>query len=69
MRTTLVAIPTGAAPLDGAFHEPEDGAASGAVLLFHGNTMNFYVGAPPRFLPPVLTKARLRLSRFQPARP
>jgi len=24
------------------------------VLLFHGNTMNFYVG-PPRFLPPVLT--------------
>jgi pimeloyl-ACP methyl ester carboxylesterase len=27
----------------------------GAVLLFHGNTMNFYVGAP-RFLPPVLTR-------------
>jgi pimeloyl-ACP methyl ester carboxylesterase len=25
------------------------------VMLFHGNTMNFYVGAP-RFLPPVLTK-------------
>jgi pimeloyl-ACP methyl ester carboxylesterase len=24
------------------------------VLLFHGNTMNFYMGAP-RFLPPVLT--------------
>ena len=27
----------------------------GAVLLFHGNTMNFYTGAP-RFLPPVLTR-------------
>ncbi len=27
----------------------------GAVLLFHGNTMNFYTGAP-RFLPPVLTE-------------
>jgi len=25
------------------------------VLLFHGNTMNFYVGAP-RFLPPALTE-------------
>jgi hypothetical protein len=25
------------------------------VLLFHGNTMNFYVGAP-RFLPPVPTR-------------
>ena len=24
-------------------------------MLFHGNTMNFYVGAP-RFLPPVLTR-------------
>ena len=27
---------------------------TGAALLFHGNTMNFYVGAP-RFLPPALT--------------
>jgi hypothetical protein len=25
------------------------------VLVFHGNTMNFYVGAP-RFLPPAQTK-------------
>jgi pimeloyl-ACP methyl ester carboxylesterase len=55
MRTTLVTIPTGAAPLDGAFHEPDDRAGSGAVLLFHGNTMNFYIGAP-RFLPPALTR-------------
>jgi pimeloyl-ACP methyl ester carboxylesterase len=28
------------------------------VLLMHGNTMNFYVGAP-RFLPPVLTRLGL----------
>jgi pimeloyl-ACP methyl ester carboxylesterase len=55
MRTELVSIPTDTLPLDGAFHEPEGGAPSGAVLLFHGNTMNFYVGAP-RFLPPALTR-------------
>ena len=52
MRTTLVSIPTDTLPLEGAFHEPEGGAV-GAALLFHGNTMNFYVG-PPRFLPPAL---------------
>ena len=59
MKTTLVSIPTDTIPLDGAWHEPEfekaGGTARGAVLLFHGNTMNFYTGAP-RFLPPVLTK-------------
>ena len=54
MRTELVSIPTDTLPLDGAFHEPEGGAVAGAVLLFHGNTMNFYTGAP-RFLPSVLT--------------
>ena len=53
MKTTLVSIATETVPLDGAWHEPE-GAASGAALLFHGNTMNFYQGAP-RFLPPLLT--------------
>jgi pimeloyl-ACP methyl ester carboxylesterase len=41
-------------PLDGAFYLPE-GEPCGAVMLLHGNTMNFYVGAP-RFLPPVLTR-------------
>src|SRR5579862_7085294 len=51
MRTELVSIPTDTLPLDGAFYEPEGGARAGGVLLFHGNTMNFYVGAP-RFLPP-----------------
>ena len=55
MKTALVAIPTDTVPLDGAWHEPQDGAASNAVLLFHGNTMNFYQGAP-RVLPPALTR-------------
>jgi pimeloyl-ACP methyl ester carboxylesterase len=50
MHTTLVTIPTDTTPLDGAWYEPQAGASSGAVLLFHGNTMNFYTGAP-RFLP------------------
>src|SRR5438067_7287155 len=54
MRTELVTIPTDTLPLDGAFYEPAGGATAGGVLLFHGNTMNFYVGAP-RFLPPALT--------------
>lgn len=49
----LVSIPTPGAPLDGLYYEPEGGARAGAVLLFHGNTMNFYVGAL-RFLPPAL---------------
>jgi pimeloyl-ACP methyl ester carboxylesterase len=53
MRTELISIPTDTTPLDGALHLP-DGPPTGAVLLFHGNTMNFYVGAP-RFLPPALT--------------
>jgi pimeloyl-ACP methyl ester carboxylesterase len=54
VRTELVSIETGGRPLDGAFHEPDRGATRGAVLLFHGNTMNFYSGAL-RFLPPALT--------------
>jgi len=55
VKTTLVSITTDTIPLDGAWHEPESGTVRGAVLLFHGNTMNFYTGAP-RFLPPVLTQ-------------
>jgi pimeloyl-ACP methyl ester carboxylesterase len=54
MRTELISIATNTLPLDGAFYLPE-AEPSGAVILFHGNTMNFYVGAP-RFLPPVLTR-------------
>ena len=55
MRTELITIPTDTIPLDGAYYEPDDGRASQGVLLFHGNTMNFYTG-PLRFLPPVLTR-------------
>ena len=54
MRTELVSIPTETAPLDGALYAP-DGEPRGGVLVLHGNTMNFYVGAP-RFLPPRLTE-------------
>ena len=50
MRTQLVSIPTATTPLDGALHLPDGPPTAGAVLLFHGNTMNFYIGAP-RFLP------------------
>jgi pimeloyl-ACP methyl ester carboxylesterase len=53
MITTLVSIPTPTTPLDGLWYEPAGGAARGAILLFHGNTMNFYTGML-RFLPPVL---------------
>ena len=53
LKTTLLSIPTDTVPLDGAWYEPEDDACAGAALLFHGNTMNFYQGAP-RFLPPAL---------------
>jgi len=62
VKTTLVSIPTGTVPLDGAWHEPE-GTASGAALLFHGNTMNFYQGAP-RFLPPALARMGLASLAF-----
>jgi pimeloyl-ACP methyl ester carboxylesterase len=55
MRTELVSIPTETVALEGAYYEPDGGATAGAALFFHGNTMNFYVGAP-RFLPPVLTR-------------
>jgi len=51
----LVSIPTPTTPLDGLYYEPEGGATAGGVLLFHGNTMNFYVGSL-RFLPPALMK-------------
>lgn len=62
MRAELVSIPTDTFPLDGLYYEPE-GKAVGAALLFHGNTMNFYVGAM-RFLPPVLAKLGLACLAF-----
>lgn len=54
MRTELISIETDTQPLDGAYYTPEDSVPWGGVLLMHGNTMNFYTGAP-RFLPPYLT--------------
>jgi len=62
VRAELISIPTGTTPLDGLYYEPE-GKAVGAVLLFHGNTMNFYVGAP-RFLPPALMALGLACLAF-----
>ncbi len=62
MRAELVSISTETVPLDGLYYEPE-GEAVGAVLLFHGNTMNFYTG-PPRFLPPALTRLGLACLAF-----
>ena len=50
-------------PLEGAWYEPEGGPRLGAALLFHGNTMNFYSGAP-RFLPPALTELGLACLAF-----
>lgn len=63
MRTELISISTDTIPLDGAFYTPERGAIAGAVLLFHGNTMNFYIGMA-RFLPPVLTQLGLACLAF-----
>ena len=62
MKTTLVSIATDSLALEGAWHEPE-GKAAGAALLFHGNTMNFYSGAP-RFLPPALAELGLASLAF-----
>src|SRR4051794_16403781 len=63
MRTELVSIATDTLPLYGALHLPDEEPVAGAVMLFHGNTMNFYVGAP-RFLPPVLTRLGLACLAF-----
>src|SRR5207248_8695376 len=60
---SLVSIPTDTVPLEGAWYEPEGGVRLGAALLFHGNTMNFYSGAP-RFLPPALTELGLACLAF-----
>ncbi|HEX7052898.1 MAG TPA: alpha/beta hydrolase [Burkholderiales bacterium] len=63
MKATLVTIATPTTPLDGAWYEPEGGPARQAALLFHGNTMNFYTGAP-RFLPPALGRIGLASLAF-----
>src|SRR5690348_18484518 len=60
---SLVSIPTDTVPLEGAWYEPEATEGTGAALLFHGNTMNFYSGAP-RFLPPALAELGLASLAF-----
>jgi pimeloyl-ACP methyl ester carboxylesterase len=63
VKTTLVSIPTDTVALEGAWYEPQGRSAVGAALLLHGNTMNFFTGAP-RFLPPVLTRMGLACLAF-----
>ncbi|HEY3076147.1 MAG TPA: alpha/beta hydrolase [Burkholderiales bacterium] len=58
-----MSIPTDTVPLEGAWYEPAASARAGAALLFHGNTMNFYSGAP-RFLPPALLELGLACLAF-----
>ncbi len=53
MHTELISIPTPTSPLYGACYTP-DGPINGAALYFHGNQMNYYVGAA-RFLAPTIT--------------
>ncbi len=55
MRTELLTISTDTLPLDGAFYEPDGDATAGAVLLFHGNTMDLVSTA---FQPSSLTRTR-----------
>jgi pimeloyl-ACP methyl ester carboxylesterase len=66
LNTSLVSIATDTVSLEGAWYEPPRGnerALRNAALLFHGNTMNFYSGAP-RFLPPALAELGLASLAF-----
>src|SRR5438067_3007194 len=63
LNTSLVSIATDTLPLEGAWYEPAGRKARGAALLSHGNTMNFYSGAP-RFLPPRLAELGLASLAF-----
>src|SRR5689334_7782890 len=63
LNTSLVSIPTDTLSLEGAWYEPAGAKARAAALLFHGNTMNFYSGAP-RFLPPRLAELGLAALAF-----
>jgi pimeloyl-ACP methyl ester carboxylesterase len=66
VNTSLVSIATDTLSLEGAWYEPPRGserALRNAALLFHGNTMNFYSGAP-RFLPPALAELGLASLAF-----
>lgn len=62
MHTVLISIPTPTYPLYGACYTP-DGPIKEAALYFHGNQMNFYVGAA-RFEPLLLNLWGLRPMRM-----
>jgi pimeloyl-ACP methyl ester carboxylesterase len=53
MELELIQIKTNTIPLDGLLYSPTNQTPKGVVMICHGNTMNFYVGAS-RFLPPAL---------------
>jgi pimeloyl-ACP methyl ester carboxylesterase len=63
MRLGLIAIPTPTHSLDGLLYQPSDGTTRGAVLIFHGNCMNFYSG-PARFLAQPLAAAGYAVLAF-----
>src|SRR5205085_650366 len=63
LNTSLVSVATDTLSLEGAWYEPAGAKARAAALLFHGNTMNFYSGAP-RFLPPRLAELGLASLAF-----
>jgi pimeloyl-ACP methyl ester carboxylesterase len=63
LKTSLISLPTDTLSLEGAWYEPAGESARAAALLFHGNTMNFYSGAP-RFLPPRLAELGLASLAF-----
>ena len=53
MKLELVSIKTDTYPLDGLFYTPINRPIRAAVMFFHGNCHNFYMG-PSRFIPPML---------------
>ena len=53
MKLELVSIKTVTSPLDGLFYTPINRPIRAAVMFFHGNCHNFYMG-PSRFIPPML---------------
>src|SRR6476469_243749 len=62
MKLELISIATETPALDGLCYEP-DTPARCAAMLFHGNCMNFYTGAP-RFLPSHLNRLGLAALAF-----
>lgn len=62
IRLELVSFGSGDTALDGLLYHPT-GDPRGGVLVFHGNTTNFYSG-PSRFLSPALARAGFTVLAF-----